>query len=58
MVTWLAFNNMTIEFEKYEGKSKIELLKFVRYYREQVKTDKEIIENLQKAMKPGDWALL
>ncbi|KAL4076327.1 hypothetical protein J3A83DRAFT_2178016 [Scleroderma citrinum] len=58
MVIWLAVNNMTIEFEKYKGKSKTELLKFVRYYREQVKTDKVIIENLQKAMKPGDWALL
>lgn len=58
IVAWLAVNNMTIKFEKYGGKSKTELLKFVRYYREHVKADKETIENLQKAMKPGDWALL
>ena len=58
MVAWLAANNMTIEFEKYEGKSKTDLLPFVRYYRELVRTDKEKIEDLQKAMKPGDWALL
>ncbi len=58
IVAWLAVNNMTIEFEKYEGKSKEELLQFVRYYREQVEADKQTIDNLQKAMKPGDWALL
>lgn len=58
LVGWLAVNNMTIEFEKYEGKSNAELLQFVRYYREQVKADKQTIENLQKAVKPGDWALL
>lgn len=58
MVAWLASNDMTIEFEKYKGKSKAELLQFVRYYREQVEADKQTIENLQKAMKPDDWALL
>jgi hypothetical protein len=58
MVTWLAHNKMTIEFDKYQGKSKAELLPFVQYYREQVKDDKDLLEDLQKAMKPEDWALL
>ncbi|KAF8340174.1 hypothetical protein F5887DRAFT_834704, partial [Amanita rubescens] len=55
MVVWLADNDMTIEFDVYGGKSKGELLPFVRYYREQVRTDKDLMEKLRKATKPDDW---
>jgi len=58
MVTWLADNKMTIEFDKYQGKPRDELLRFVQYYWEQIKDDKDLVEDLQKAMKPEDWALL
>jgi hypothetical protein len=58
LVTWLAENNMTIEFEKYQGKNKEELLRYVRYYQEKYSEDESLMEDLKKAMKPLDWDLL
>ncbi|CAA7269885.1 unnamed protein product [Cyclocybe aegerita] len=58
LVSWLADNKMTIEFELYEGKSKDELLKFVRIYREQVGENELLMEALKTAVKPLDWDLL
>jgi hypothetical protein len=46
---------MTIELDKYQGKSKAG---YVQYYWEQVKDNEDLAEDLQKAMKLEDWALL
>jgi len=58
LVSWLVDNQMTIEFELYQGKTKDDLLKFVRRYREQVGEDKVLMQALKLAMKPLDWDLL
>jgi len=58
LLIWLAENSMTIEFEKYEGKSKEQLLDYVRYYRNRLSEDESLLEDLRKAMKPEDWDLL
>ena len=49
---------MTIEFEAYQGKTKVELLKYVRYYREKFNQNKDLMEDLKLAMKPDDWELM
>ncbi|OBZ66448.1 hypothetical protein A0H81_13668 [Grifola frondosa] len=58
LVSWLADKNMTIELDLYKGKSKDELLIYVRLYREKVEDDADLLDALQTAMKPEDWALL
>ncbi|KAF9443049.1 hypothetical protein P691DRAFT_713773 [Macrolepiota fuliginosa MF-IS2] len=58
IVFWLADNQMTIEFELYEGKTKDELLKFVRTYREKAGEDEPLTEALKTVVKPVDWDLL
>lgn len=58
LITWLAENQMTIEFEAYQGKTKVELLKYVRYYREKFNQNKDLMEDLKLAMKPDDWELM
>jgi len=58
LVAWLVDNEMTIEFELYQGKTKDYLLNFVRSYREQVGRDEVLMQALKSAMKPLDWDLL
>ncbi|PPR02501.1 hypothetical protein CVT24_002050 [Panaeolus cyanescens] len=55
---WLQENNMTIEFEEYQGKTKEELLVFVRKYREVLAGNTEMEEALKAVIKPMDWDLL
>ncbi|KAJ7222314.1 hypothetical protein GGX14DRAFT_352512, partial [Mycena pura] len=42
LVLWLATNDMTIDFEGYAGKTKEELLQFVRLYRAKFEDDKAL----------------
>ena len=58
LVSWLVENQMTIEFELYQGKTKDDLLKFVKRYREQVGEDEVLMQALKLATKPLDWDLL
>jgi hypothetical protein len=58
LIVWLGENEMTIEFELYQGKTKDDLLKFVRRYREEVGKNEVLIQALKSAMKPPDWDLL
>jgi len=58
LIAWLAEKDMTIEFEKYEGKQKEELLKYVRCYLEMFSDDQILMADLVMAMKPDDWRLL
>lgn len=58
LVAWLAEKDMTIEFEKYEGKEKEELLKYVRCYLRMFSKDEILMADLVMAVKPDDWRLL
>jgi len=49
---------MTIEFDLYVGKTKDQLLPYVRRYREDVSSDESLMEDLKNATKPADWDLL
>jgi len=49
---------MTIDFDNYEGKSKGELMGYVRIYREKFREDEDFMVLLKKAIKPEDWNLL
>lgn len=55
LVDWLAKNDMTIEFDQYQGKSKEELMVYMRAYREAFSGDADLMQPLMKAMKPSDW---
>lgn len=55
---WLAGNEMTIDFDNYEGKSKGELMGYVRIYRENFREDEDFMLLLKAAIKPEDWNLL
>ena len=58
LLYWLANKQMTIAFEDYKGKTKDELLVFVRSYRDKFRDDVELIEVLESVMKPEDWEAL
>lgn len=58
LVSWLAENNMTIEFEQYRGKTRDELMKFVCRYWLAVQEDEVVAQDLKKAMKERDRELL
>jgi len=58
LVDWLAGNEMTIDFDNYEGKSKGELMGYVRIYRENFREDEDFMLLLKAAIKPEDWNLL
>src|SRR6266498_2846889 len=58
LVSWLTENNMTIEFEKYQGKTKDQLLEYVRAYVEVSKEEEELMGDLKAAMKSDDWKSL
>ena len=58
LVDWLVGNEMTIDFDNYEGKSKGELMGYVRIYREKFREDEDFMVLLKKAIKPEDWNLL
>lgn len=49
---------MTIAFEDYKGKTKDELLVYVRNYRDKFRDDVELIEVLKSVMKPDEWKAL
>jgi len=57
LVSWLVENDMTIEFDKYQGKTKAELLEYVRAYKTSIE-DEELIGDLKAAMKSDDWESL
>ena len=57
LVSWLAENDMTIEFEKYRGKTKDQLLEYVRAYLISTKAQ-DLMQDLKAAMKPDDWESL
>ncbi|KAF9057474.1 hypothetical protein BJ165DRAFT_1420637 [Panaeolus papilionaceus] len=58
LTLWLQENNMTIELEEYQGKTKEDLLVFVRKYREVLSGNVELEEALKAVIKPMDWDLL
>lgn len=58
MIIWLASEDMKIEFELYQGKSKADLLKYVRTFRKKFCDDIELMGYLKDIIKPEDWALL
>ncbi|CCM00051.1 uncharacterized protein FIBRA_02077 [Fibroporia radiculosa] len=58
LVRWLAEYGMMIEFELYEGKSKDQLLDFVRQFRNRFAEDEELMADLKKTLNPHDWELL
>ena len=49
---------MTIAFEDYEGKTKDELLVYVRNYRVKFQDDVELMKVLESVMKPDEWEAL
>jgi hypothetical protein len=49
---------MLIEFDAYVGKTKEELLDFVRVYRSKFAEDTLLFNNLKRVVKPEDWDLL
>jgi hypothetical protein len=55
LVYWLAEKGMTIEFEKYEGKSKEQLHVFVKAFKEACVGNEDLMDALQRAMKVEDW---
>ena len=57
MIFWLASNNIRIEFEKYSGKSKDELLALVRKFRAKFADNEDLMAALQVAL-GEDWDLL
>ncbi|KDQ11380.1 hypothetical protein BOTBODRAFT_35458 [Botryobasidium botryosum FD-172 SS1] len=58
LVRWLTDNGMTIEFEQYQGKSKEELMQYVRTLRDVFSEDTDFVQTLRQAVKPADWDLL
>ena len=58
LVSWLAENRMTIEFDLYNSKTKDQLLPYVHCYWENVSDDESLMEDLKNAIKPADWDLL
>jgi len=55
LVYWLAENVMTIEFEKYEGKTKEQLRVYVKAFKEVCDENGDLMDALQRAMKVEDW---
>jgi len=55
LVYWLAENGMTIEFEKYEGKTKEQLHIYVKEFKEVCDENEDLMDALQRAMKVEDW---
>ncbi|KDR77350.1 hypothetical protein GALMADRAFT_210405 [Galerina marginata CBS 339.88] len=58
IIYWLEENKMTIEFELYQGKTKEELLNFVRRYRNRFHENAKLMEAMENVVKPDDWKLL
>ncbi|KAF9559778.1 hypothetical protein CPC08DRAFT_637319 [Agrocybe pediades] len=58
MIVWLAANDMQIEFELYQGKTKEQLLDIVRVFRNRFIGNTELMADLESIMKPADWELL
>ncbi|KAF8802084.1 hypothetical protein BYT27DRAFT_7261206 [Phlegmacium glaucopus] len=58
LLNWLADKEMTVAFEDYKGKTKDDLLVYVRNYRDKFRDDVELIEVLKSVMKPDDWKAL
>ncbi|KAJ7180719.1 hypothetical protein C8R46DRAFT_985749, partial [Mycena filopes] len=58
LVHWLADHETTIDFDGYAGKTKEELLQFVRLYRSKLAEDTLFCDTLSRAIKPNDWDLL
>ena len=55
LVYWLAEHGMTIEFEKYEGKTKEQLHVYVKTFKEVCGENEALMGALQRAMKVEDW---
>ena len=58
LLNWLANKEMKIAFEDYKGKTKDELLVYVRNYRDKFRDDVELIEVLKSVMEPDEWKSL
>jgi hypothetical protein len=55
IINWLAQNNIPISFDKYEGKSKAELLTMVHRYHNAFQMDVMLLGKLKQIMQPEDW---
>jgi hypothetical protein len=55
IIDWLAGKGMVIEFDKYQGKPKVELLHIVRRYYDRFVQNLELIEKLKTIILEDDW---
>ena len=55
IICWLADQSMHIWFDRYHGKSRIELLTLIRFYYNMFSDDAELMEQLTSVVQPNDW---
>ena len=58
MIRWLAENDLKIEFDQYAGKTRDELVPFVREFRNKFADDECLMAALRVALAGGDWDFL
>ncbi|KAF8964813.1 hypothetical protein BDZ97DRAFT_865663 [Flammula alnicola] len=58
LLYWLAENDMKIDFEKYQGKTRDELLCYVRQYHDKFHDNTDLVKVLDSVVRPDDWELL
>jgi hypothetical protein len=55
---WLSANDMKIDFNLYKGKTKADLLKLVKAYRDKSCDNMALMEALQEVLHEEDWAAI
>ncbi|ETW77638.1 hypothetical protein HETIRDRAFT_326943, partial [Heterobasidion irregulare TC 32-1] len=55
LIRWLAENDLRIQFDQYQGKPKIDLLRMVRIFHGKHEEAVELMEKLRRILSPSDW---
>jgi hypothetical protein len=57
MIFWLAVNDLKIDFDRYAGKTKDQLVPLVREFRNMFAKEEKLMVALKAALAEGDWDL-
>lgn len=55
LIRWLAENDLRIQFDQYQGKPKMDLLRMVRIFHGKHEEAAELMEKLRRILSPSDW---
>lgn len=55
MINWLSSENLQIEFDEYQGKSKPDLLAMVKQFHDKYEDNTVLMQMLRSIMHTEDW---